>query len=152
MITYLTRSARFSAAHRYFRPEWSEEENRQRFGACANEHGHGHNYLLEVTVAGAPDVDTGFCVDLGALDSLISEGVTSILDHQHLNHAVLEFQPGGKVPTTENLAIWIWERLEGRLAPARLIRVRLREDDSLWVDVVGGTDGKGSDRDRSTLI
>ena len=64
----LTRTVRFSASHRYYRPEWSEERNREVFGACANPHGHGHNYLLEVTVEGEPDVETGFSVDLGVLD------------------------------------------------------------------------------------
>lgn len=135
--TYLTRVVRFSAAHRYHRPEWSEDRNRTVFGACANPHGHGHNYTLEVMVAGEPDPQTGFCVDLGALDRLLHEQVLGPLDHQHLNHVVEEFAPGGKIPSTENLLIWIWERLAPRVEGARLVRLRLREDVELFVDYFG---------------
>jgi 6-pyruvoyltetrahydropterin/6-carboxytetrahydropterin synthase len=138
MPTLLTRTVRFNAAHRYHRPEWSEERNRETFGACNNPHGHGHNYVLEVTVGGEPDPDTGFCVDLGALDRLLAAEVVARLDHQHLNHAVPEFAEGALIPTTENLVRWIWERLEGRVpAPARLLALRLREDVDLWVDYFG---------------
>ena len=126
-VTYLTRSVRFSAAHRYHRPEWNEARNRAAFGACANEHGHGHNYVLEVTVAGEPDPLTGFCVDLAALDELLREQVREPLDHRHLNHDVPEFRGGGRIPSSENLVVWIWERLASRIpggapgapAPAR---------------------------------
>jgi 6-pyruvoyltetrahydropterin/6-carboxytetrahydropterin synthase len=135
--SYLTRTVRFSAAHRYHRPEWSEERNRATFGACSNPHGHGHNYLLEVTVAGTPDPLTGFAADLGALDAALRAVVVEPLDHQHLNHAVAEFRPGGLVPTTENILIWIWERLAPRVTDARLVRLRLREDADLFVDYYG---------------
>jgi 6-pyruvoyltetrahydropterin/6-carboxytetrahydropterin synthase len=131
----LTRRVRFSAAHRYHRPEWSEERNREVFGPCANPHGHGHNYLLEVTVAGDVGAETGFSVDLPALDTLLREEVVAPLDHQHLNHAVAEFAPGGLVPTTENILLWIWPRLEGRLGPARLVRLRLHENEEFYVDL-----------------
>lgn len=134
---YLTRSVRFSAAHRYHRPEWDEARNRAVFGACSNEHGHGHNYRLEVTVAGQPDPQTGFCVDLGALDRLLREQVLGPLDHRHLNHALPEFAPGGAIPTTENLAILLWDRIEPHLAGARLVRLRLHEDVDLYVDYFG---------------
>jgi 6-pyruvoyltetrahydropterin/6-carboxytetrahydropterin synthase len=135
--SYLTRTVRFSSAHRYHRPEWSEERNRATFGACSNPHGHGHNYLLEVTVAGSPDPLTGFAADLGALDAALRAEVVEPLDHQHLNHAVAEFRPGGLVPTTENILIWIWERLAPRITDARLVRLRLREDTDLFVDYYG---------------
>lgn len=144
MATFLTRTVRFNAAHRYHRPEWSEERNREVFGACNNRHGHGHNYLLEVTVAGEPEVETGFCVDLVALDRLLRAEVVLPLDHQHLNHAVPEFADGGQVPTTENLVRWIWGRLAARIpAPARLVRLRLREDVDLWVDYYGEGESGG---------
>lgn len=135
--TYLSRTVRFSAAHRYYRPEWSEERNREVFGACANPHGHGHNYLLEVMVAGEPDPETGFCVDLGHLDRILREEVVRPLDHQHLNHVVPEFRDGGKIPSTENLAVLLWERIAPCLAGARLVRLRLREDVDLFVDYYG---------------
>lgn len=134
---FLTRTVRFSAAHRYHRPEWSEERNREVFGACSNPHGHGHNYLLEVTVAGAPAEQTGFSVDLGALDAVLRDEVVARLDHRHLNHALEEFGPGGKIPTTENLLIHLWERLAPRIEDARLVRLRLREDVDLFADYYG---------------
>lgn len=136
-VTRLTRKLRFSAAHRYHRPEWSEERNREVFGPCANPHGHGHDYLLEVTVAGEPDPETGFCVDLGALDRVLKEEVADRLDHQHLNHAVAEFAPGGKVPTTENLLLLLWGWIAPRLAPGALVRLRLHEDPTFYVDYYG---------------
>src|SRR5687768_18503196 len=79
MPVQLTRRVRFSAAHRYFRPDWSDERNRSVFGACANPHGHGHNYMLEATVEGAVDPETGFLVDLGWLDALLPERVVGPL-------------------------------------------------------------------------
>jgi 6-pyruvoyltetrahydropterin/6-carboxytetrahydropterin synthase len=137
MTTYLTRLVRFSAAHRYHRPDWSEERNRATFGACANAHGHGHNYTLEVLLAGTPHPESGFCADLALIDRVLEEQVRAVLDHQHINHAVPEFAPGGLIPSTENLVIWIWGRIEGRFGDARLLRLRLREDPDLFVDYYG---------------
>ena len=135
----LTREVRFSAAHRYFRPEWTEARNRETFGACANPHGHGHLYRLEVTVAGAVAEETGFAVDLATLDGILQREVVGLLDHQFINHVVPEFAPGGRIPTTENLLIWIWPRVEQALpAGARLHRMLLREDDGLYAEYFGG--------------
>jgi 6-pyruvoyltetrahydropterin/6-carboxytetrahydropterin synthase len=139
MTTYLTRVVRFSAAHRYHRPDWSDERNQAVFGACSNPHGHGHNYVLEVTVAGVPDPITGFCVDLSAVDAVLESEVRATLDHQHLNHAVREFAPGGLIPTTENLVMWIWRRLEPAIPASRLVRLRLIEEPGLFVDYFGET-------------
>lgn len=136
-ITFLTRRVRFSAAHRYHRPEWSEERNRSVFGPCANPHGHGHNYLLEVTVGGEPDPETGFCVDLPALDRVLREEVVDRLDHQHLNHAVPDFAPGGRIPTTENILLHLWARIEPRLPAGSLVRLRLHENEDFYVDYAG---------------
>jgi 6-pyruvoyltetrahydropterin/6-carboxytetrahydropterin synthase len=134
----LTRVLRFSAAHRYWRPDWSEEKNRAVFGPCANPHGHGHDYRLEVTVAGEVDAETGFSAELGALDAVLREEVFAALDHQHLNHAVPEFAEGGRIPTSENVLLWIWRRVAGReLGGARLVRMRLYESDGLWVEYGG---------------
>lgn len=134
---HLTRRVRFSAAHRYYRPEWSEARNREVFGACANPHGHGHNYVLEVTVTGEVDPRTGFAIDLAELDAVLQEVVVRRLDHQHLNHAVERFAEGRQVPTTENLVALLWELLEERLGRETLVRLRLREDEDLWVDCYG---------------
>jgi len=133
---------RFSAAHRYYRPDWSEAENRRVFGACANPVGHGHDYVLEVTVRGPVDPVTGFSADLGALDAVLRGEVVEPLDHQHINHAIPAFGEGGLIPTCENLLAWIWARLAPALAgEARLERLRLREGLDLWVDYEGPAGG-----------
>lgn len=138
--TYLTRTVRFNAAHRYHRPEWDDQRNRATFGACNNPHGHGHNYLLEVMVAGEPNPSSGFSVELGELDALLAEEVVARMDHQHLNHAIPEFGEGRSIPTTENLLLFLWPRLAPRIPPpARLVRLRLREDVDLFVDYYGPT-------------
>jgi len=136
---YLTRQVRFAAAHRYHRPDWSDEENRRVFGACNNPHGHGHTYLLEVMVEGEIDPETGFSVDLALLDRILEEEVVRRFDHQHINHAIEEFRYGGSIPTTENIVAYLWPRIAPRIpAPARLHRLRLYEDPTLYVDYYGG--------------
>jgi len=138
MPIHLERRYRFSASHLYRRPEWSEEENRRRFGKCANLPGHGHNYRLFVRVAGEPDPETGFIVDLGALDDLVAAEVLEPLDHHHVNESIAAFGPGGRIPSSENLVLWIRERLAGGLPEGvRLVGLRLAEDEDLaaeWVD------------------
>jgi 6-pyruvoyltetrahydropterin/6-carboxytetrahydropterin synthase len=133
----LTRRVRFSAAHRYHRSDWSDARNREVFGPCANPHGHGHDYLLEVTVEGEVDPVTGFSVDLGMLDGVLREEVVEPLDHQHLNFVVPEFAPGDQIPTTENILALLWRRIEPRLAPARLVRLRLHENPDFYVEYEG---------------
>ena len=128
----LERRYAFSASHRYYRPEWSEEENFRRFGKCAWAPGHGHNYRLTIRVAGEPDPRTGFVVDLGELDATVREHVLEPLDHRHLNEAVPEFASGGLVPSCESLALWIRDRLTGAIPRGgRLVEVRIAEDDDL---------------------
>ncbi|GGH11789.1 6-pyruvoyl trahydropterin synthase family protein [Silvibacterium dinghuense] len=131
----LTRKAEFSAAHYYWNPAWSEEENLRRFGKCANRNGHGHNYTLEVTVAGEIDPATGFVVDLKQLKEVLEREVVSVYDHRHLNLEVPEFATA--VPTTENIAIAVWKRLEGKIPGARLYRVRVYELPELFADYYG---------------
>jgi 6-pyruvoyltetrahydropterin/6-carboxytetrahydropterin synthase len=134
----LERRYRFSASHLYRRPEWSEEENRARFGKCAQLPGHGHNYRLYLTVEGEIDPQTGFVVDLGALDALVGERILEVLDHRHLNAVLPEFGPGGDIPTSENLVSWVRGRLEGRLpGGARLARIRVEEDEDLAAEWEG---------------
>src|ERR1700728_5097353 len=119
----LTRKADFSSAHFYWNDAWSEEENVRVFGKCANRQGHGHNYTLEVTVAGEPDPVTGFVVDLKQLKDVMEREVVAAYDHRHLNLEVPEFK--ALMPTTENIAVAIWRRLEGKIPGARLHRVRV---------------------------
>lgn len=135
MKTYLTRKAEFSAAHFYWVESWSEAENVRVFGKCANREGHGHNYTLEVRVCGEVDPVTGFVVDLKALKEIIEREVVSVYDHRHLNHEVPEFREA--VPTTENIAIAVWRRLDGKVPGAELDRVRVYEMDDLWAEYSG---------------
>ena len=100
-MVYLTRKAEFSASHFYHNPKLSPEENQRIFGKCNNPHGHGHNYTLEVTVAGEVDERSGFVMDLKKLKDLMNHEVIDDLDHRHLNKEVPEFRD--KIPTTENL-------------------------------------------------
>lgn len=131
----LTRKAEFSASHYYWVPSWSDEENIRAFGKCANRNGHGHNYTIEVTVAGEVDVTTGFVVDLKALKDVMNHEVVDVYDHRHLNLEVPEFQ--AMQPTTENIAIAIWQRLDGKIPGAKLHRVRVYEMPDLFADYYG---------------
>jgi 6-pyruvoyltetrahydropterin/6-carboxytetrahydropterin synthase len=136
----LTRKADFSAAHFYWNGSWSEEENQRVFGKCSNRQGHGHNYTLEVTVEGNVDPTSGFVVDLKALKEIMEREVVAVYDHRHLNHEVPEFstmQPGAMQPTTENIAIAVWRRLDGKVPNAKLHRVRVYEMPDLFADFYG---------------
>jgi 6-pyruvoyltetrahydropterin/6-carboxytetrahydropterin synthase len=134
-MVLLTRKAEFSAAHYYWNDAWSQQENDKVFGKCANRNGHGHNYTLEVTVAGEIDPISGFVVDLKALKDVIEHEVIQVYDHRHLNLEVPEFRTS--IPTTENIAIAIWKRLEKKIAGARLQRVRVYEMPDLFADYCG---------------
>ena len=105
------------------------------FGKCANLNGHGHNYTLEVTVKGEIDATTGFVVDLKELKNILNREVVDAMDHRHLNKEVPEF--AARIPTTENIAIAIWQRLNQKLKVAKLHRVRLYELPDLFVDYYG---------------
>jgi len=128
----LTRRISFSAAHRYSRPDWSDEKNITVFGACAWPNFHGHSYVCDVTVSGPIDVTTGFVVDLGVLDRILKEHVTDRFDHRNINLDVPEFADGKLVPTGENLARYIFERVARELPrPAMVERVTVAEDEKL---------------------
>jgi 6-pyruvoyltetrahydropterin/6-carboxytetrahydropterin synthase len=131
----LTRKAEFSASHYYWNDAFSPEENERVFGKCANRNGHGHNYTLEVTVEGDVNPVTGFVVDLKRLKDVMDREVVQIYDHRHLNLEVPEFQH--TIPTTENIAIAVWRRLEPKLEGARLHRVRVYEMADLFADYYG---------------
>ncbi|HWT64700.1 MAG TPA: 6-carboxytetrahydropterin synthase [Terracidiphilus sp.] len=134
----LTRRATFSAAHYYWNDAWTQQENERVFGRCANRNGHGHNYTLEVTVKGEPDAVTGFVVDLKWLKAVIEREVMTAWDHRHLNLEVPEFAKA--VPTTENLAIAAWKRLEPLVVAAtgaKLSRVRIYETPELFAEYRG---------------
>lgn len=120
----LSRRYGFSAAHRLHSAHFSEAENRRLYGKCANRHGHGHNYVLEVTVAGPVDAATGMVANLSELDAFVQREVLEPFDHKYLNEEVAGFR--AVVPTTENLCREIWRRLQPFPA-ARLERVRIEE-------------------------
>jgi 6-pyruvoyltetrahydropterin/6-carboxytetrahydropterin synthase len=126
---------RFAAAHRYRRPEWDDARNAATFGLCARESYHGHTYVCDVTVRGEIDALTGFVVDLGRLDEVLEREVRARFDHSNINLDVPEFADGRLVPTGENLARFIFERVQGALGAlrteARVTRVTVAEDDTL---------------------
>jgi 6-pyruvoyltetrahydropterin/6-carboxytetrahydropterin synthase len=130
MTVSVTRKLRFCAGHRYWRAEWTPEKNREIFGLCANENGHGHNYTLEVTVRGPVDPATGMVMNLSDLDSLVQSLVIERLDHRNLNMDVPELQ--GRIPTTEVLADFVWNTLVQRLPAGELEEIRIYEADDLW--------------------
>ncbi len=134
-VVYLTRKAEFSSSHLYHNPSFSAEENKRIFGKCNNPNGHGHNYVLEVTVKGEVDATTGFVVDLKQLKDLMHQEVLDALDHRFLNKEIAEFFT--LIPTTENIAIVCWQRLAPKLAAARLHRVRVYETPDLFADFYG---------------
>jgi len=131
---YLSRRYQLSASHRLHSDAFSEEKNWAVYGKCNNPHGHGHNYTLEVTVAGEPDPVTGMVLDLSELKKILEREVMQRMDHRHLNYEVPEL--AGKIPTCENVARVIWELLEPKITQGRLHRVRLYESADLFAEVM----------------
>ncbi len=136
-MVYLTRHEHFNAAHKLSNPNWTKEKNIEVFGKCANENWHGHNYELMITVKGNVDPDTGFVMDVKKLSELITDHVTEKLDHKNLNLDVPFLKD--KFPSTENLAIAIWEQLEPLLPKnVALHCVKLYETPRIGVEYFGG--------------
>ena len=137
-VAHLTRVVTFSAAHRYHRPDWTDEQNRDAFGLCANPHGHGHNYRCGVTITGPVPAETAMVIDLAAFDALLNEVVVRPFDHTHINHAIPEFAFGKTVPTAEALCVYFWNRIAERLpSHVTLARIRIEEDDTLYAEYQG---------------
>jgi len=132
----ITRKVEFSASHLCYHPALSEERNRAIYGAAANKNGHGHNYILEVSLDGSPDPVTGMVFDLKALKDVLNEEIVDPMDHRFLNYEVPPFDK--VVPTVENVAIEIWKRLVPHFSGnVRLKNVRLFETEDLYVDYSG---------------
>jgi len=127
----ITRRATFAAAHILCRDDWSDEKNREVFGACATD--HGHNYVIEVTVGGPLDPETGMVVNLKHVDSVLRREFIDAVDHHHLNKDVDFFR--GVIPTAENVAMTAFRRLEPHLKPARLLKVRVVESENNAAEV-----------------
>ncbi len=136
-MIYITRRERFNAAHRLFRPDYSDEKNMKVFGKCSNPNWHGHNYELFVTVKGEVDPETGFLVNLKKLSALIRDKVIGKLDHKNINLEV-DFM-SGKQASTENLAVGIWQELELQIARlgAQLHCVKLKESENNFIEYFG---------------
>lgn len=134
---HITRRETFNAAHRLFRPDWSDEKNLEVFGKCSNPNWHGHNYTLYVTVKGSVSEETGFVLNLKTLSKIIDNFVLQKLDHKNINTEV-DFMHG-KLASTENLAKGIWEQLEQpvRDLGARLYRIKLEETEKNHVEYYG---------------
>jgi 6-pyruvoyltetrahydropterin/6-carboxytetrahydropterin synthase len=139
----VTRKIEFSAAHYYHNPNFSPEENKRIFGKCNNPHGHGHNYVLEVTIAGKPDPETGMVLDLKELKEILQREIVERMDHRFLNYEVPEL--AGQIPTCETIASLIWKLLEPKITKGKLDRVRLYETPDLFVECVadGNSNGAG---------
>ena len=135
MSVTLYRKAHFNAAHRLCLPEWSDEKNRSVFGKCSNPNYHGHNYELEVGITGPIDPVTGFVIDVAELKAIIKTEVEDPFDHKNLNLEVSEFAE--LIPTVENIAKIIWEKLRGRIDQQYQITVKLFETPRNFVVYTG---------------
>mgnify|MGYP006289654237 CR=1 FL=1 len=137
MEAFVTRRERFSAAHRLFRPDWDDATNMEVFGPCSNPNWHGHNYELFVTVKGPVDPGTGFVINIKKLSKVIKERVIEKIDHKNMNTEV-DFMEG-RLASTENLAVAIWEELEGVIAELgiQLHAIRVKETENNFVEYYG---------------
>ena len=133
----ITKRLEFSAAHRLYHPDFSDEKNFEVFGICANPNGHGHNYTLDVTVAGEPDPRTGMIIDLKQLKDLLDQLLIQRVDHKNLNLDVPFLE--GCVPTVEMLVLRFWEELEGKLPGCALRELTLYESRTNYARYRGGT-------------
>jgi 6-pyruvoyltetrahydropterin/6-carboxytetrahydropterin synthase len=131
----VARRETFNAAHRLFKKEWSDEENRAFFGKCSNPNYHGHNYVMETWVDGPIDPETGYVIDLGSLKKIIRSEVTDKFDHRNLNLDVPEFE--GINPTAENIAKIAWELIQAKLPDSLKLTIRLWETENNIVEYSG---------------
>lgn len=136
-MIYITRRERFNAAHRLFRPDFTDEQNLEVFGKCSNPNWHGHNYELFVTVKGEVNPQTGFLINLKELSALVRERITEKLDHKNINIEVDFMQ--GKFASTESLSIAIWDQLDAPIKAlgAELHCIRLHESENNYVEYFG---------------
>lgn len=135
-MLYVTKKIEFSASHRLFNPTFTDSMNDEIFDKCNNFFGHGHNYVLEVTVAGMTNSGTGYVIDLKKLKRIIKSEVFDKVDHKHLNHDV-DFLKG-VIPTAENLTVIFWRILDEKITDGRLHKIRLYESENSYVEYLGG--------------
>ena len=137
---YITRRETFNAAHKLYREDWSQEKNWEVFGKCSNANWHGHNFSIWVTVKGVPNEDTGFVINLKDLSKIIKELVVEPLDHKNLNLDVPFLK--GKLASTENMVIEIWDIIKDPIAKAggELCKIKLVETENNFVEYYGGAE------------
>jgi len=135
MKVKVRRKAHFNAAHRLYRPDWTDSKNESVFGKCSNPHYHGHNYKLMAEVEGEIDPETGFVIDMKLLKTVIYEHVTSYLDHKNLNEQIDEFS--NLNPTAEHIAVVIWNRLRPHVADHLTLKITLYETERNSVEYSG---------------
>ena len=131
----VTRKYEIAAAHQLLNPDWNEAQNLEVFGKCYNPQGHGHNYTLELTLEGSPDLETGQIADLEAVDQIVDEIIVERFDHKHLNKQTQEFAHLN--PTVENMVQVFWELLNGRFDKARLVKIGLWETPKTYAEYTG---------------
>jgi 6-pyruvoyltetrahydropterin/6-carboxytetrahydropterin synthase len=134
-MVYVTRRATFSAAHRLYNPQLPEAENEAIYDKCSNEHGHGHNYVVEVTVVGEPRPETGYVIDLKKLKEIVGREIIDKVDHKHLNLDVGFMK--GIIPTAENIAMAFWKVLVPKISEGTLYSIRLHETENNVVEYRG---------------
>ena len=134
-MVYVTRRVTFNAAHRLFNPDLTDEENFKVFGKCSNPNWHGHNYVLEVVVAGEINPETGFVINLKDLKDIVEKYVIEKVDHKNLNLETDFMQ--GKIPTTENFTIGIWNQLNDKIPNGKLYAVKLSETENNFFEYKG---------------
>jgi 6-pyruvoyltetrahydropterin/6-carboxytetrahydropterin synthase len=143
--SFLTRRVSFAAAHRYRRPDWPDARNEQVFGLCARESYHGHSYVCDVTVSGSIDSETGMLIDLALLDRVLASEVRERFDHRNINLDVPEFAEGKRIPTGEELAAFIFERVQQALGgAATVVEVTVAEDSTLSASYRSDGRGRGA--------
>jgi 6-pyruvoyltetrahydropterin/6-carboxytetrahydropterin synthase len=141
-VIYVTRRAHFSAAHRLYNPAFSDERNEAVFDKCNNPNGHGHNYTVEVTVAGEPNPETGYLIDLKKLGAILEREIIDRVDHKHLNVDVPFLS--GIIPTAENIALAFWRILEPAITEGALHAVRVYESETNYAEYRGEPTRAGS--------
>lgn len=134
-MIYVTKRVEFSASHRLFNPLFDDNKNNEIFDKCNNINGHGHNYVLDVTVAGIPDPETGYVIDLKLLKKIINEELIVYIDHKHLNFDV-DFLKG-IIPTAEHLAVLFWQKLENKIKNGKLHKIVIYETANSFVEYYG---------------
>jgi 6-pyruvoyltetrahydropterin/6-carboxytetrahydropterin synthase len=134
-MVYVTKKITFSAAHRLFNPSFTNEKNDEIFDKCNNINGHGHNYVLEVTVAGNPNLETGYVIDLKKLKKILKEEIFEKVDHKHLNYDV-DFLTN-IIPSAENISVKFWEVLNDKIPEGKLFKIKLFESENSYVEYFG---------------